>query len=197
MNNQLHVQNIMQQLCEGLQFLHKHAIAHLDLKPQNIMFDSEGTLKIIDFGLAEKVCNKKFVFPVGTPYYLSPEMARGESITCKADIYSMGCICYEMIHRTKFIDDVGNQLDKGKLNAIAMIFMLASKQKRITHIINNIPNEWIKNCMAFEPSKRWDISRALENIDELPEKVNAKNEEIVHNASIAELGVNPYASLRF
>ena len=69
--------------------------------------------------------------------------------------------------------------------------------KKILKNPEEIQNEWIRNCIAFEPSNRWDISTALQNIHELPEKVNAKNKEIVHNGLTAELEVNPYASLRF
>lgn len=84
---------ILQHLCKGLQFLHENNIAHLDLKEQNMMLDANNNLKIIDFGLARFV-PKKFDFVFGTKFYKSPEMRFKDTITTKADMFSVGIFMY-------------------------------------------------------------------------------------------------------
>ena len=89
---------IMKQLLEGVAFLHRHDIMHLDLKPDNIMFDEQddiNTLKIIDFGVSHHVKSLSGVY--GTPEYRSPEMKFDVEYTNKTDIFSLGVIFHELL----------------------------------------------------------------------------------------------------
>ena len=82
----------------GLQYVHKYKILHRDLKTSNIFLSSNGTVKIGDFGvskvLEETEANAETV--IGTPYYLSPEICKSEPYGYKSDVWSLGCILYEL-----------------------------------------------------------------------------------------------------
>ena len=86
------------QVCFGLEYAHKHGIIHQDINPKNIFIQSDGQVRIIDFGLA---CNRgcvdpNFLFP-GTIFYISPEQIKGDPIDERTDIYALGITVYEMI----------------------------------------------------------------------------------------------------
>lgn len=78
--------------------MHKNRVMHRDLKPANILISGAGALKIADLGLGRNFGSETFeVFSkVGTPLYMSPELLKGEGYEMKSDIWSMGCILYEL-----------------------------------------------------------------------------------------------------
>ena len=87
------------ELILAIEYLHNHNIIYRDLKPENILIDSEGHIKLADFGLAKEnvindIPNKTFC---GSPHYLSPEMLSKEGATKASDIYGIGAILYELI----------------------------------------------------------------------------------------------------
>jgi eukaryotic-like serine/threonine-protein kinase len=97
------VRGIVDQIAKGLRAFHRKEIIHQDLKPENIMIDTAGLVKIIDFGssraagfdeMASAGIDATFA---GTVDYTAPEHQRGERSTNRADIYALGCIAYEML----------------------------------------------------------------------------------------------------
>ncbi|CAL0316629.1 unnamed protein product [Lupinus luteus] len=90
--------SIMLQLVSALNHCHQFGVAHRDLKPDNILFDSTETLKLGDFGSAEWFSEeKKMSGIVGTPYYVAPEVLIGREYDEKVDIWSCGVILYMML----------------------------------------------------------------------------------------------------
>ncbi len=88
---------ILLELCDALEYLHRNQIIHRDLKPSNIMITRNGqNVKLIDFGLADADWYATFKNPAGTKDYISPEQMAGESVDCRADIYSLGKIMQAM-----------------------------------------------------------------------------------------------------
>lgn len=88
---------ISRQLCIGLAAIHNQGILHRDFKPANVIIDSQGRIRITDFGIASLVDEVNTdLARAGTPAYMSPEQIRGRGINVRSDIYSLGLVLYEI-----------------------------------------------------------------------------------------------------
>jgi serine/threonine protein kinase len=106
--------HIAKQIADGLEFAHEHGIIHRDLKPANVKVTPDGTVKVLDFGLAKalapdmsatNLANSPTIsiaptqagVILGTAAYMSPEQAKGKSVDRRTDIWAFGCVLYEML----------------------------------------------------------------------------------------------------
>jgi len=93
---------IIADACQALNFSHKNGIIHRDVKPANIMISTTNAVKVMDFGIARAIADSgnsvtQTAAVIGTAQYLSPEQARGDPVDQRSDVYSLGCVLYEIL----------------------------------------------------------------------------------------------------
>ena len=93
---------ITSRICDALEYMHEHSVIHRDLKPQNIMICNDGSIRVMDFGIAKSAGARRITFtgfspPLGTPDYMAPEQVKGKRGDERTDIYSLGAMLYEMV----------------------------------------------------------------------------------------------------
>jgi len=93
--------HVLQQMASALAAVHERGILHRDLKPGNVMLRADGTIALIDFGLAKEIAQEESITGrgeiFGTPFYMSPEQGHGRTVDVRSDLYSLGVMFYEMI----------------------------------------------------------------------------------------------------
>ena len=92
--------DIMKQLCSAISEAHSRGIIHRDIKPQNVIVKADGSIKILDFGIATAKGSMQLTQAnnvMGSVHYLAPELAKGEAASPQSDIYALGIVLYEML----------------------------------------------------------------------------------------------------
>ncbi|MDX3638683.1 Stk1 family PASTA domain-containing Ser/Thr kinase [Streptomyces sp. MB09-02B] len=98
-------------ILQGLEYAHRNQIVHRDIKPANVMLTRNGQVKVMDFGIARAMGDSGMTMTqtsavIGTAQYLSPEQAKGEQVDARSDLYSTGCLLYELLTvRPPFVGD--------------------------------------------------------------------------------------------
>lgn len=144
------------QILRALQTAHNRGIVHRDIKPQNIMLLTDGTIKVMDFGIAKFAREESMTATdqaIGTVHYISPEQARGDVTDEKSDIYSVGVMFYEMLTGQKPFDTD---------NPISIAVMHMQNVARRPRDINpNIPSgleEIIMHAMEKDAEERYQTA---------------------------------------
>jgi len=144
---------IAAQIGEGLAKAHAAGIVHRDMKPANIMITSEGTVKILDFGLAKltgRTKHTKTGTTLGTVAYMSPEQARGAAVDYRTDIWSFGVILYEML--------AGVPPFHGEYDQAVIYSILNDEPRSVTSIRLDVPGSIggiIEKCLEKDPESRY------------------------------------------
>ncbi|MGD9158081.1 MAG: serine/threonine-protein kinase [Desulfobacteraceae bacterium] len=157
--NLLPIQKVIEiilSICSALDYSHKRNVIHRDIKPANIMLDADDTTKITDFGVAQMTENTAVSGIFGTPSYMSPEQVTEESISSQSDIFSVGCVLYELL--------TGIQAFPGE-NNFAIIYKITSTEPpsvlSIRPDLPEIMESIIEKTIAKDLSNRYQSCTAL------------------------------------
>ncbi len=152
---------IAMQILSALSHAHERGIIHRDIKPQNIMLLSDGTIKVMDFGIA-RISKFETVTmtdkAIGTVYYISPEQARGEKTDQRSDIYSTGVMLYEMLTGELAFDG-----DTPVTVALKQIQSAATKPRQINDQIPMGLEQIVMKAMMKNPEKRYQSAGEFVN----------------------------------
>lgn len=151
--------DIMTQLTDGIAHAHESYIIHRDIKPQNIMIQDDGRIKITDFGIAMALNATQLTQTnsvMGSVHYLPPEQASGKGATVKSDIYSMGILMYELLTGTvPFKGD--NAVEIALKHMKDKIPSIRKQDPSIPQSVENI----LMKATAKNPRNRYDSAREM------------------------------------
>jgi serine/threonine protein kinase len=179
--------NIAMQIADALEAAHALGIVHRDLKPANIKLRPDGTVKVLDFGIAKALNARAISGPqapastapamteagvlLGTAAYMSPEQARGKPIDERADIWAFGCLLYEMLAgRPAFADEDAT-------TTLARVLERETDMRALPQTMSPAVRHAIKLCLEKDKRKRIshirDVKLALEGAFETAESLTA------------------------
>ena len=141
-------------VCKALDFAHKQGLIHRDIKPSNIMLNTTGDIKITDFGIAhiksDQTASKGIV---GSPSYMSPEQIKEEPLDAKSDIFSLGCVLFELL--------TGEKAFKGD-NCFAIMYKIINDEppplQQVRPEIPEVLDAIVKKALAKDQSQRYQTS---------------------------------------
>ncbi|RMI34123.1 Stk1 family PASTA domain-containing Ser/Thr kinase [Nocardia stercoris] len=152
---------VVADVCAALDFSHKNGIVHRDMKPANIMINRQGAVKVMDFGIARAIHDSanpvtQTAAVIGTAQYLSPEQARGEPVDARSDVYSVGCVLYEILTgEPPFTGD----------SPIAVAYQhVREDPKSPSHVHPGVPRELdavVLKAMAKNPANRYQSAAEM------------------------------------
>lgn len=161
--SQRDAEQVMLGVLNALEYSHRMGIIHRDIKPGNIMISEQGLVKVMDFGIARALDDSATTMTqsqgvVGTAQYLPPEQARGEQVDMRSDLYSAGCVLYEMLTgRPPFIGD----------SAVAIAYQHVSEVATpLSTLVPGMPAMWDKICakaMAKDRQNRYATASEFKN----------------------------------
>jgi len=150
---------VARQICRGLEAAHEQGIIHRDIKPQNVLIDHKGEVKLMDFGIAraqeaEAMTQQGMI--VGTPHYMSPEQVQGKTLDPRSDVYAMGVMIYEMLCGVR-------PFNSSSLTGILTAHITEAPKPPITlrPEIGAELNAVILRCLAKAPNQRFASAGAL------------------------------------
>ncbi len=158
-------------ICEALAYMHEHNIVHRDLKPHNIMICNDGSIRIMDFGIAKAAGLRRLTFTgfspaLGTPDYMAPEQVRGKRGDGRTDLYCLGAILYEMATgRTPF---------EGQNTYMVMNARLTGDPVAPRKVRPELPpqiEEIILHAMERDPANRYPNAPAMKSDLDNPDRV--------------------------
>ncbi len=162
-------EKIIQQSCHGLHYLHQRGWVHCDIKPDNMLVDDDGNVKVIDFTISQRSKRNLLSFlgfkqPIrGTRSYMSPEQIRGETLDGRSDIYSFGCVIFELLGgRPPFTGSSPNELLEKHLRSSVPTVMVHNKD--VTKECADLIRRMMGKKRETRPESMWEVLQEFRNI---------------------------------
>ncbi len=149
-------------LCEALQYLHDHGVIHRDLKPHNVMVGCDGSIRLLDFGLAKSNEFRRVTFggwspAMGTPDYMAPEQVKGKRGDARTDIYGLGAMLYEMLTGTTPFDG-----DNSLIAMNARVLGDPEPLRKLNPSLSPQAEEIVLHAMERDPADRYASAAAMQ-----------------------------------
>lgn len=154
------------QVCEAVEYAHRHLIIHRDLKPGNILVDAKGQVRLLDFGIAKLLEAEDGVSPVTrtgarlmTPEYAAPEQILGEAVSTAVDVYALGVVLYELLAAKRPFGDrkAGlSGLERAIIERVPANPSTSEAAGRWRRQLRGDLDAVVMQCMRKEPSERYD-----------------------------------------
>ncbi|MBW8011253.1 MAG: protein kinase [Chloroflexi bacterium] len=155
---------IIKQVCTALEHAHTNGIIHRDLKPENVILESDGTAKLMDFGLARSVTSRLTSEGtlIGTVFYMAPEQAMGREIDARTDLYSLGVMFYELATgELPFMDD--DPVAVISQHLYAPLVPPRAKNSEIPTALNDLIVRLLNKDPADRPASAKEVIELLES----------------------------------
>ena len=177
---------LIEELCDGLHYAHRQGVVHRDVKPANLMVDAEGTLKILDFGIARAAAESGMTqagLLVGTLNYMSPEQLDGGVVDARADVFAVGAVTYELLsYQRAFRGDVAGAVMRNVLSGTfePLDALCPSLDTEVVAIVTR--------CLESDLAKRWSV------LDAVRQKLAAIRRRLAEAVDNADTTIRPTAS---
>jgi len=178
-NRRLHVFDVVyitEQLLDGIEYAHSKGYIHRDIKPSNIIVNSEGVVKIMDFGISKSIDEEnvgtRTGARIGTIHYMSPEQIKGKNVNRVSDLYSIGCTVFDMLSGQPPFDSKNDfEIMEGHLN---------EQPKNLSQHLPTIPlglNTIVQKLLSKRQDERYqtcgDVKKDLQQFDKLLKTADA------------------------
>ncbi|MGB2768757.1 MAG: protein kinase [Candidatus Zixiibacteriota bacterium] len=184
--------DIAGQICGALAQAHQTGIVHRDVKPQNILVDRDGRLRILDFGLAKvkkEAMLTQLGTTVGTVAYMSPEQARGEDVDHRTDIWALGVVLHEML--------TGEMPFKGEHDQAVIYSILNAEPRPMTGSVIEL-EQVVNKALAKNPGERYQtVSEVLDDLRLMKEGFDSGTSStlVARTQALPSIAVLPFANL--
>ena len=163
-DNIYEIRDIFLQVGKAIEYCHNLGVIHSDIKPENIMIDKCGSVKLIDFGLSYLYDPKVKKFPKGTPLYFAPEEFRGDFLDYKIDVYAFGVTIYESIVGNCPHDYIDNDMEELTYDDYKHRVLNTRINYRKIELKGSMITNLLKKLLTNTPIIRLTMSETLNNI---------------------------------
>ncbi|XP_054374169.1 serine/threonine-protein kinase PAK 1-like [Molothrus ater] len=156
-----HIAAISRECLQGLDFLHSNDVIHRDVKCDNILLRTDGSVKLTDFGLSTQLTPEQSrpCLVAGTPWWMAPEVVTGQPYGPKVDIWSFGIVGIEMLEKEP------PYWDQSHASARRLIATVGTPKLRQPKLLSALLRDFLSCCLQTDEEQRWSAKELLQELD--------------------------------